>query len=108
MSINLQKMQDLQFFYKNVSYYVNKGGHDGMAELAQQYQALVKIHQIKVPQITKLLEAHAELKLSDSASSKLIAKLERAVMRFARKRHDQLTAQLAGRTTNLPSPALKH
>lgn len=107
MSINFQKMQDLQFFYRNVPYYVNKGGQDGMAELAQQYEALVKVYQINVPQIKKLLKAHASLTLTNYTVTRLIARLEKAVMRFAQKQHVILTTQLAEKATRLPSPPLK-
>lgn len=93
MSINLTKLSDLKIFYENVPYYINKGGQDGMAELAQHYKTLTKIHNIRIPKIVNLLEVHLNVKCRSTAAH--IKHLEHAAMLLASTRSEKLSDQIA-------------
>src|ERR1041384_5736092 len=104
MSINLKKLSNIKNFYEIVPYYVNKGGKDGMAELAQQYKILAKMHRIKIPKVERLLEAHSAIKSETAPIPKCIKHLEQAALLLAATRCKQLTEQFVKMQMSRLSP----
>jgi hypothetical protein len=92
MGMQLSKLSDLRIFYKTVQYCIDKGGADGMSELAQHYKAIKKLHKIAIPTIERLLDS-CSASQSPKSSPKTIRHLELAALKLANKRSEQLTKQ---------------
>ncbi len=92
MDMQLSKLSDLRVFYTTVQYCIDKGGADGMSELAQHYKAIKKLHRIAIPAIERLLDS-CSASQSPKSSPKTIRHLELAALKLANKRSEQLTKQ---------------